>query len=257
MHIRILDDILEDYKEFMQISHGEALSEMKNCLEEAKIKWLNNRPANFIDANMFYTRAAHVPAMCTSWTLREPTLRVWSEMLIENYGLLNWRSVLDYGAGVCSHPLAMADAGCSGIVASDFYGPAFSFAQWRAWKYSLDVEFQYFHPKLDVQPIFSNCDCIICLHVIGHSWNPYGLLSQVLSRGKYVLWCDDFRTTEDPLDNIYPMHRIKPSGWDEIFYGSLTRIDRWLFESNVYGMEASQLECKWIEQSGWSRDLND
>lgn len=255
---KILSELLPDLQEFLGLDDEAMRVELETCRQVGGERWLAKKPKNYMEAAKFYQTADHSLAQYVAWFLRDTTICEWPFQLVEHARTLGWGKVLDYGAGLSVHSSIMAEQGCPNVWAADFSCPVFSFAQMRARKYDIPLKFLIFYPDMEVQPLWEQWDCIICVHVIGHSYNPFQMLAEIAGHSQYVFWCSDFRLEEDPKDDIQPMHRRKPPMWDDIFARTFTQVDQWLYKSNVFPHSNTfRLGLDWIKESGWTPAMND
>lgn len=246
----ILDNLRTDLAEYLGVPYGLAnKTTMEVAGDKAKKDWEFYDPLHsqvhdnpYEAVNEFYMRTRHYLAECTDWHDRDNTVRHWTETLVKHAKELRWESVLDYGAGIATHSLVLAEQTGLEVVIADFDCPAMQFALWKAEKYQLPVTFITFDPTLPVQPVDKPYDCIICTDVVGHSLYPYDLLAEVLTHCRYTLWNSDFRVSST---DRYPMHQEKPRMWDKTWTSATVPIAPFLFHSLAFGHNAKTLAERW------------
>jgi len=228
----ILQNLRTDLAEYL----GYRLTQTMEVIgDQAKQQWDYECPETIYERNDFYMQTEHYLGECTDWHDRDEILRQWSATLINaakshDFGL--WTNVMDYGSGIATHSLALAEANKTvNIMLADFDCPAMKFAKWKAEKYGLDIDAHIFDPLVAVQPIPRLFDCIICTDVIGHSTNPYKMLLEILTHTRYVFWNSDFRVF--PNDR-YPMHCTKPPVWDWLWDNTTINAAPFLYKSFLY-----------------------
>ena len=233
-----------DLAKYLNLPYGVANQPMELIGDLAKTQWNKLAPSNPQEENEFYVKTYHYLRECTNWHDRDTTVRKWNDTLLEYSERLNWQSVLDYGAGIATHSLVLAEmSNVKTIIIADFNCPAMSFAAWKVDKYQLQgVQWRLFDPGLVVQPVLQDYDCIICTDVIGHSNAPYAMLAEIMTHSTYVLWNSDFRVSSG---DRYPMHHVKPRHWDRIWESVAEPVASFLFESRVAGRDAKMLVEKW------------
>jgi len=230
---KILQNLRADLEEYL----GSPLTQAMEVFgDRAGRQWDYESPETIYERNDFYMRTEHYLGECTDWHGRDTVLQQWGETLISAALDANlgppWTSVMDYGSGIATHSLVLAESSDAvRVTLSDFLCPAMEFAGWKVEKYGLDVDFHIFDPLVSVQTVPQLFDCIICTDVIGHSSNPYKMLLEILTHARYVLWNSDFRVS--PSDR-YPMHCVKPSMWDWLWNNSTINVGPFLYRSFLY-----------------------
>jgi SAM-dependent methyltransferase len=242
---KVLKFLRSDLAEYLQLPYGVANKQMEVVGEFAKQEWEALNPRSPQQENQFYLKTMHYLQECTDWHDRDRTVRKWNDLLLEYAEKEQWESVLDYGCGIATHSLVLAeDSNVGTVVLADFNNPAINYASWKAHKYELQdkVQFLMFNPDLAVQPVPIPFDCIICTDVIGHSAYPYRMLAEVLTHCKWTLWNSDFRASPD---DRYPMHHRKPPGWDRVWEMATFPVEPFLLKSRIFGQDAQVLARKW------------
>lgn len=241
---KIIKFMRQDLARYLNLPYGVANQPMELIGDLAKTQWEKLAPRSPQEQNQFYVKTYHYLRECSDWHDRDTTVRRWNDTLLEYAKKLNWQSVLDYGAGIATHSLVLAEeSDIKRVVIADFNCPAMSFAAWKADRYNLRrVQWRLFDPDLAVQPVTNNYDCIICTDVIGHSTRPYAMLAEIMTHTTYVLWNSDFRVS---TGDRYPMHHSKPKNWDRVWGATTFPIASFLFKSRVTGQDAKGLVEKW------------
>jgi len=116
--------------------------------------------------------------------------RSWFYELAKTAEEEGWRKVLDFGCGIGTDGLVLAEAGLE-VHFLDVVGSAFNFARWRAIKYGFKKT--KFFP---LQPISQKYDCIICVDVLGHTASPRNTIKHLMD------WTDNLWL----LDNVHEGH---------------------------------------------------
>jgi len=228
---------------------------MDECRQENKDEWLEQHIRDFVAANDFYSSDENAIYQSTAWLLRDEPMCDIIRSIPKSAEKFNWKTVFDYGAGIGTPSLVLAET-CRDITITmgDFDCPALSLAKWKTMVYQLEnVEFRDFCSCDEVSVIDQPVDCVLCIHVIGHSLNPFRTLAEVTTKGKYSVWLSDFRVKELAEDDLYPMHQRKPNGWDTIFKDAFEPIGNHVYESKVFGLDADVLAEMWIDNAGWVR----
>jgi len=240
---KIIKFMRQDLAKYLNLPYGVANQPMELIGDLAKAQWNKLAPRSPQEENQFYLKTHHYLRECTDWHDRDATVRKWNDTLLEYAEKLNWQLVLDYGAGIATHSLVLAEEGnVKTVVIADFDCPALSFAAWKADRYDLrGIRWRLFDPNLVVQPVVNNYDCIICTDVIGHSTRPYAMLAEIMTHTTYTLWNSDFRVSGS---DRYPMHHPKPRHWDKIWKSVTDSIAPFLFRSRVKGQDAKELAEK-------------
>jgi len=234
-----------DLAEYLNLPYGVANRPMELIGDLAKAEWNKLSPRSPQEENQFYAKTHHYLQECSDWHDRDTTVRRWNDTLLEYAQRLNWQSVLDYGAGIATHSLVLAEeSDVKTIVIADFNCPALSFAAWKADKYQLaqKVQWRLFDPNLVVQPVLFDYDCIICTDVIGHSTQPFRMFAEIMTHCEYTLWNSDFRVSSA---DRYPMHHPKPSNWDVVWELATQPVASFLFKSRLFGQDAKVLVEEW------------
>lgn len=241
----MLKFLRSDLAEYLQLPYSVANKPMDLIGDLARDKWNSINPQSPQDENQFYLQTKHYLQECTDWHDKDRTVRKWNDTLIKYTEKENWRTVLDYGCGIATHSLVLAEeSNINTVVLADFNNPAINYASWKVAKYRLEdkVKFFIFEPSIAVQPVPANFDCIICTDVIGHSTQPYRMLAEILTHCKWTLWNSDFRVS---MTDRYPMHHMKPSNWDMVWNMAVTPVEPFLFKSRVFEQDAQVLAKKW------------
>jgi len=241
----IVKNLRYDLAEYLRLPYGVANRPMELIGELAKEEWNNLNPRNPQEENFFYLHTQHYLQECSDWHDRDATVRKWNDTLLEYADKLNWQYVLDYGAGIATPALVLAEeSDVETIVIADFDCPALNFAAWKAHKYGLEHRtiWRVFDTDLVVQPVENQYDCIICTDVIGHSNAPYAMLAEIMTHTTYVLWNGDFRVSNA---DRYPMHHTKPRGWDGVWGLVAQPVASFLFNSKVTGQSVDELTQRW------------
>lgn len=242
---KIIKFMRRDLAEYLNLPYGVANRPMELIGDLAKEEWNRLSPRSPQEQNQFYAKTQHYIQECTDWHDRDTTVRRWNDTLLEYAERLNWQSVLDYGAGIATHSLVLAEeSNVKTVVIADFNCPALSFAAWKANKYELEpkVQWRLFDSNLVVQPVVNHYDCIICTDVIGHSARPYAMFAEIMTKCTYILWNSDFRVS---TADRYPMHHPKPRHWDRIWEQATFPVASFLFKSRLFGQDAKGLAKKW------------
>jgi len=130
--------------------------------------------------------------------------KLWLHDLVTLAGEENWQKVLDFGCGIGSDGLVLAEAGLE-VHFLDVLNSAFNFARWRAVKYGFKKT-KFFL----LQPVSQHYDCIICVDVLGHTANPRKAIIELM-RWTHNLWL---------LDNIHEGHEDYHEGV-QVIHGPL------------------------------------
>lgn len=244
---KILSSLLIDLAEYTGDTMAEIQSRMDNCRHENAEEWLALNPETFVDANEFYSMDESAIYQSTAWLLRDQPMREIIMSIPESAEKFEWETVFDYGTGIGTPSLVLAELNNRvKIAAADFDCPAMSFAKWKAQVHQLDIEFENFCTCLEVPTIGQPRDCVLCIHVIGHSLNPLRTLAEVATHGKYTVWLNDFRVHELTPDDMYPMHQKKPAGWDKIWNEIYEPVGNHVQRSKVFGLDADKLALEWL-----------
>jgi len=253
---KILDNLLTDLQLYTGKSIEELRQHMEGCREENRNKWLSMDRVEFISANEFYCNDLNAAYQATAWLLRDKPICDIIRSIPESAAKYNWKTVFDYGAGVATPSLVLAELTDSSVAITlgDFKVAALDFARWKATRYNLRIDVQIFDIREETPPIESPVDCVLCIHMIGHSLNPFRTLAKIATMGKHAVWLDDFRIEEYEENDLYPMHQLKPDGWDEIWDTVFTSLGNNVQASTVYGLNAGILAERWIDWTGWRKD---
>ena len=242
---KVLKFLRSDLAEYLQLPYGVANRPMELIGDLAKEEWTNLSPKSAQDENQFYLNTKHYLQECTDWHDKDSTVRKWHKTLLKYAEKENWQSILDYGAGIATQSLILAEeSNIPTIVIADFNCPSLSFVSWKAMKYRLEhkVKFLMFDPNLPVQLVYNDYDCIICTDVIGHSTQPYAMLAEILTHCQWTLWNSDFRVS---ATDRYPMHHMKPRNWDTVWDIATQPVESFLYKSRVFGQDANELVQRW------------
>lgn len=253
---RILSSLLVDLAEYTGDNMADLQTHMTECRRENRNEWLEKQVQDFVDANEFYSSDENAIYQSTAWLLRDGPMCEIIQSIPESAIRLGWKTVFDYGGGIATPSLVLAETNRNvTITCADFDCPALSFAKWKAAAYQLDnIEFKNFCSCDEVPPIVQPVDCILCIHVIGHSLNPFRTLAEVATKGKYSIWLSDFRVKNLAEDDLYPMHQKKPYNWDTIFNDVYEPVGNYAQKSKVFGLDADILAEMWITSTGWFRE---
>jgi len=242
---KIIKFMRQDLAEYLNLPYGVANRPMELIGDLAKEEWNRLSPQTPEEENQFYLKTQHYLQECSDWHDRDATVRRWNDTLLEYAERFDWQSILDYGAGIATHSLVLAEeSDVKTVVIADFNCPAMAFAAWKVNKYKLGpkVQWRLFDPSLIVQPVVNNYDCIICTDVIGHSNAPYAMLAEIMTHSTYALWNSDFRVSGN---DRYPMHHLRPRYWDKVWKLVAQPIVPFLFKSRITGQDAKELAEKW------------
>ena len=254
---QILSNLLVDLSEFTGETMTQIQAKMDASREESAQRWLSLGATNFTMANEFYETNEFSAYQSTAWMLRDAPMREIILSTPESAKRLGWQSVFDYGAGIGTTSLVLAELSDKKLARSirmgDFNCPALSFAEWKAHKYKLPVKCTHFCACEEVPAIEDFYDCVLSIHVIGHCLNPFRTLAEIATHGKYSVWISDFRVCEIEKEDIYPTHRRKPSGWDIIWPRVYESVGSHVQRSKVYMQDANVLALEWIEESNDTR----
>jgi len=88
----------------------------------------------------------------------------------------NFKSILDFGAGVCQDSI-IASKNNLDSTAADIPGKTFNFGKWRIEKYNLKIKTI---DIFDENPLKENYDAITCFEVLQHVVNPDKTLSHLI-----------------------------------------------------------------------------
>jgi len=252
----ILSSLLVDLAEYTGDNMTDLQIRMDECRHENKTEWLEKQVHDFVTANEFYSSDENAIYQSTAWLLRDGPMCEIIKSIPESAIKLDWKTVFDYGGGIGTPSLILAETNKDiAVTIADFDCPALSFAKWKAMVYQLDnIEFRDFCCCNEVPAIENPVDCVLCIHVIGHSLNPFRTLAEVATKGKYSIWLSDFRVMEYAEDDIYPMHQRKPDGWDTVFNDVFEPVGNHVLKSKVFGLDANGLAEIWIDSTGWAKE---
>jgi len=252
----ILSNLLIDLAEYTGDNMADLQKHMDSCRQENKDEWLERSSRGFVSANDFYSSDENALYQSTAWLLRDEPMCEIIRSISESAKELDWKTVFDYGAGIATSSLVLAEtANDVAVTIGDFDCPAQSFAKWKAMAYQLgNVSFEDFCTCDEVPLIESLVDCVLCIHVIGHSLNPFRTLAEVATKGKYSVWLNDFRVNDIASDDLYPMHQKKPKGWDIVFNDAFEPIGNHVLRSKIFGLDADRLAETWITSTEWGHE---
>lgn len=126
--------------------------------------------------------------------------------------------VLDFGAGVGDNLIRLWERGLRSLTHADFAGYTRGFAAQRYAARGMKIELISSH---ELEGLF---DCIICLDVVEHAFNPAAMLTQLASclvSGGKIFLNVHFGRAED-----HPMHFDRPVAFDEIACLTSLGVDR-------------------------------
>jgi len=251
----ILSSLLVDLGEYTGDNMTDLQIRMDECRHENKNEWLQRQVRDFVSANDFYSSDENAIYQSTAWLLRDEPMCEIIKSIPESANKLGWKTVFDYGAGIATPSLVLAESCDVKVTIGDFDCPALSYAKWKTMMYQLEnIEFEDFCSCDEVPKIENPVDCVLCIHVIGHSLNPFRTLAEVATKGKYSVWLSDFRVKDVAEDDLYPMHQKKPNGWDKIFNEIYQPIGNHVLMSTVFGLDADELAEMWITGAGWNKE---
>ncbi len=250
---KILSNLLVDLSEYTGNTMADLQLHMDECRQENKDEWLREHIQEFVAANEFYSSDENAIYQSTAWLLRDEPMCDIIESIPKSAIKFNWETLFDYGGGIGTPSLVLAETNRDiAITIADFDCPALSFAKWKAGAYQLDnIEFKNFCRCDEVPPIVRPRDCVLCIHMIGHSLNPFRTLAEIATKGKYAVWLNDFRVKEYAEDDKYPMHQRKPNGWDIVWADAFEPIGNHVFKSKLFGLDADIQAGMWINSTGW------
>jgi len=226
---RIYHTLLADFMEYQGISdEAEAHRQFKQAELTAKQQWLELRPQTAADKARFYRQADYYIADLTHWLLRDSAVAAFLNMLRQYLSKYQLRTVLDYGCGIGTQGLALAEAGAE-VTLMDIEGPVWDYAQWRAKKHGLFDKVRW----APLAPILDEYDLMLCVDVIGHVPDPFRLLDELGDKARYLFYNMDFRIQEKAEDDRYPQHHRKPDKWEGAFRACFKQIDSFLWENIV------------------------
>jgi len=242
----ILSNLMVDLSEYTGKTMADLQVHMDACRQENKDEWLSIEPQNFAHTNKFYSSDENAIYQSTAWLLRDEPMRDIILSIPVSAAQYGWKTVFDYGAGIGTPGLVLAESTYVDVTMADFDCPALSFAKWKAEAYELpNVRFEHFSDCQEVPLIDIPIDCALCIHVIGHSLNPFRTLAEISTKSKYVVWLNDFRVKENAEDDLYPMHQKKPNGWDDAWREAYEPMGHHVQMSTVFGLSADTLAEKW------------
>jgi len=218
--------LLADYVEYMSVSEETAHRQFREAELELKRRWLKLKPETPAEQARFYRQEKLYIADLTSWLLRDSAVAGFLNMLrryLQKYQLC---TVLDYGAGIGSQGLALAEAGAD-VTLMDIEGPVWDYAQWRAKRHGLYDQVRW----LPLAPILDEYDLVLCVDVIAHVPDPFRLLDELKDKARFTFFNKDFRIQDRAEDDRYPQHHREPSGWEGAFRHCFEQADSFLWRN--------------------------
>jgi len=220
----IYQDLLADYMEYMGVGEAEARRQMKDAELKLKRRWLALKPQTPADQVRFYRQQELYIADLTGWLLRDSAVAAFIGMLREYLGKYGIETVLDYGCGIGTQGLSLAEAGAE-VTLMDIEGPVWDYAQWRARKHGLFNKVRW----LPLAPMMDDYDLILCIDVVGHVPDPFRLLQELADKTEFLFYNKDFRIQARAEDDRYPQHHREPEGWEGTFRHHFQQIDAFLY----------------------------
>lgn len=224
----IYSTLLADYMEYMGVSEPEARQQFVEAEAELKRRWLALKPQTPAEQVRFYRQQELYIADLTGWLLRDSAVAGFLTMLQGYLGKYRLETVLDYGCGIGTQGLALAEAGAE-VTLMDIEGPVWDYAQWRAKKHGLFDKVRW----LPLVPILDEYDLVLCVDVIGHVPDPFRLLDELGDKAVFLFFNKDFRIRDEAEDDRYPQHHREPSGWEGAFRACFVQVDNFLWEKET------------------------
>ena len=160
----------------------------------------------------------------------EQDFKKWLEAnaveVLKRVGLAEGQTVLDYGCGIGTQGLALAEAGAE-VTLMDIEGPVWDYAQWRAEKHGLHNKVRW----LPLAPILGEYGLVLCVDVIGHVPEPFRLLDELSDKARFLFLNEDFRIREREEDDRYPQHHQRPGGWNAALRYAFVNVDSFLWQN--------------------------
>ena len=223
---QIYHALLADYVEYRGVSEEAARRQFREAEVKLKEHWLALKPRTPAEQARFYRQEKLYIADLTGWLLRDGAVAGFLSMLRKYLQKYQLRTVLDYGCGIGSQGLALAEAGAE-VTLMDIEGPVWEYAQWRAKKHGLHDKVRW----VPLAPILDDYDLILCVDVVGHVPDPFRLLQELSDKAKFTFFNKDFRVRDKAEDDRYPQHHREPDGWWGAFRHNFEQIDSFLWQN--------------------------
>lgn len=219
--------LLSDYMEYQGIAdEAEANSQFRQAELTAKERWLEAKLETAADKARFYREADFYIGDLTGWMLRDRAVADFIPMLRGYLTKHDIKTVLDYGCGIGTQGLALAEAGAD-VALMDIEGPVWDYARWRAERHGFLTKTRW----LPLGPVMDSYDLILCIDTIAHVPNPFRLLREFSDKAKFLFLNEDFRIQEKAEDDRYPQHHRRPDGWDTALREKFVNNDNFLWKN--------------------------
>lgn len=146
------------------------------------------------------------------WHTQVEGRQEWFARMVRIGQAFKVRSVLDWGAGICSDALVMAANGFR-VTVTDYDNPALKFGEWRAQKYGLKLTVRRL-PQ-EVRKLNRKFDCITAIDVLEHMPDYEEALAGFCRRAWMLVISAPFKDPKAP-DDAHPQHLYEKTPIGEI-----------------------------------------
>lgn len=225
MDRRLVADLLQDLADFRGLPVDIIRDVCYRQTEDLARIWRERKPQSpgeilryYLDGNALYLGdTAFWHATCEG-------RQEWMDRMIRVLRELRVVSVTDYGCGIGTDSLVLAQEGFS-VLGLDLPGEMLRFARWRADKYGVGLA-HFKEIKIEIDPpLIPLRDCTILIDVLEHIPDYQRLLKRFMRASWLLVISAPFRDRANPnADPIHPQH---------------------LLDEPVLGLE------RFMEQEGW------
>lgn len=203
-----ISNLLQD----MCLYFNSTLLEMQRKIERGTVslarEWNDRNPQTADEVLTFYKEAENYIFDLAFWH-QLGGIQQQTQSIVKFCREEGLNQILDYGCGIGELSIALAEAGCN-VTLADVSGKTFDFAKWRVKQKGLDVKLI---DVIDDFPLIETYDCIVCLEVLEHLWDPTSMIKHFYSHlrlGGFLLVTATFEHTK-----LHPMHLVKNEIYSE------------------------------------------
>lgn len=221
----LIESLFEDLAEYFYLQPEELRDSLNRSHQKVVDHWKEEAPEYSTAREDWYRKTDTYLLELAAWILDFPARRAWHEEVIYFSQRLDLHTALDFGAGIASEGLQLAQNGLQ-VDICEVNKPNIDFLMWRAQKYNLS-------PNLITSLVTKKYDLGVLLDVIGHVEDPLTLITKLARSCKYIFYTEDFYSQEMG-DQNWPMHSQKPAQFDRVFNTLFERLAGEFFESKIF-----------------------
>ncbi len=208
-------NLIADLTEYSNRSNEAVLSMMNRAAQNAADKWQRG------EREQFYKKHKDYVFELTHWHTQFDYRLKWTEQILEFATRMKLHRVLDYGCGIGTDGLSLAELGMD-VDLFDVGEEVKRFVKWKITKYGLSSARLIDDPRDDY-------DITVMCDVIGHLENPVETIVSLAQRTRYLFYTEDFNIGVA----AYPMHHNKPVNFDRVFRKAFRGIGGYFYESRL------------------------